>query len=156
MLKNKVVLALFSIAVLLQEPSAPAQTFTVQVGNAPPTPTPLVNHGDVWKWRKGTNEPVATWQTDADGSLDSSWSTGTGGFGYGDTNIVGEGTTLSDMINQYTTIYIRKSFNVASGVDTNSHLQLVVDYDDGFVAYLDGAELKRANLTNGIGTFVRF
>jgi len=147
---------LWLAGIVLLSVSSSGQTFTVQVGSPPGAPTPLVNHGDVWKYRKGTNEPVATWQTDPDASLDSSWLSGVGGFGYGDPGIVGEGTTLSDMLNQYKTIYIRKSFNVASGLDTNSHLQLVVDYDDGFVAYLDGAELKRANLTNGIGTFVRF
>src|SRR4051812_5571737 len=106
---------------------------TVSVGSGGvATPTPLVSHGETWRFRKGTNEPASTWQTDTDASLDSSWLSGPGGFGYGDPGIVGEATTLGDMLGAYSTIYIRKSFNIASAVDTNSHLQLKIDYDDGF------------------------
>ena len=35
-------------------------------------------------------------------------------------------------------------------------LSMTMDYDDGFVAYLDGAELRRSNTTNGVGSVVAF
>lgn len=113
--------------------------------------TPLVNHGDAWNYHKGANAPQAGWLTIADALLDATWITAAGGFGYGDVGILGEATTLGDMPNLYTTFNIRRSFTVSSAVDTHLHLQLTIDYDDGFVAYLDGAELMRANAPGSPG-----
>src|SRR6266581_5063015 len=81
-------------------PRSSAQIFTFQVGSTTSPPTPLVSHGDLWNFYKATNgEPVVDWQTVADSSLGAAWGSGPGGFGYGDPGIVGENTTLSDMIN---------------------------------------------------------
>src|SRR5262245_54458284 len=77
--------------------TAPAfgQTFTLNIGAAPLAPTPLVSHGDTWRYRPGrTNAPQADWTVAANASLDGTWLTGPGGFGYGDLGIVGEATTL--------------------------------------------------------------
>ena len=119
---------------------------TVQVGSAPVPP--LVSHSDAWRYRKGTNAPPVGWQTNADATLDSSWLSGPGGFGYGDND---DATILADMVNNYTTVYIRKTFNTTSLLETNLHLRLVMDFDDGFVAYLDGAEIARANAPGAAG-----
>ena len=114
---------------------------------------PLVNHGDTWRYKKGTSAAQADWKTAADANLDGTWLSGPGGFGYGDPGIAGEATTLSDMQRVtggqagYLTIFTRRSFNVASAVDTNLHLQLTIDWDDGYVVYLDGSELNRAYVT---------
>ncbi len=117
---------------------------------------PLVHHSDLWRYHKGTNAPQSAWQTIPEGALDSSWGSASGGFGYGDAGIVGQATTLSDMTNRYTTLFIRKSFDIVSDVDTNLHLQLTIDYDDGYVAYLDGGELNRARAPGAPGTTVLF
>jgi hypothetical protein len=110
----------------------------------------LVNHGDTWHYHKGTNEPQADWSTAADASLDPSWLTGPGGFGFGDGD---DATVLSDMRSNYFTVYIRKSFTNDSAVDTNRHLLLTMDYDDGFIAYLDGTEIARSsNVLGAAGT----
>jgi hypothetical protein len=137
-----------------------ADTLTVQVGAPPSPPTPLVSHNNTWFFHKGTNAPQANWQTISDATLNADWGSGPGGFGYGDnaiTNTLGptyEATMLPDMLNFYTTFFIRRTFNVASAVDTNLHLLLTMDFDDGFVAYLDGAEIRRINTTNGFGSVV--
>jgi hypothetical protein len=125
--------------------SADAQVLTVQVG-APPLPaTALVEHTNIWHWHKGTNAPQAGWQTLTDGLLNSDWGSGPGGFGYSDdtpneTNQCR--TVLSDMrgttATNYSTFYIRKTFTIDSGVDTNLHIQLRMDWDDGFIAWFDG------------------
>ena len=132
-----------------------AGVLTVQVGSPPPPPTTLITHTDTWRWHKGTNAPVVGWQTISDASLDATWGAGAGGFGYADnvneTNQVR--TVTSDMLNRYTTYYIRKSFTTTGSIDTNAHLQFTIDYDDGFVAYLDGAEIARsANAPGAVGT----
>lgn len=124
-----------------------AQSFSVQVGASTVAPTTLVAHSDVWHFHKGTNYPGDGWQTAPDASLSSDlWSTGNGGIGYSsDTpNEVSLcQTILADMVNQYTSVYIRKSFEVTAEQDPTRHLLLRMDYDDGFVAYLDGVELTR-------------
>ncbi|HKQ38598.1 MAG TPA: hypothetical protein VJ063_11010, partial [Verrucomicrobiae bacterium] len=139
--------------------SLKAQYLTVQVGAPPNPPTPLVRHSDTWFFHKGTNAVQANWQTISDASLNADWGSAQGGFGYGDPNIANtapnyESTMLPDMINRYTTLFIRKTFTVSSPVDSSLDLLLTVDYDDGFVAYLDGVEIRRANTTNGVGSVV--
>src|SRR5437867_4052855 len=145
--------------------SSPAQVLTVQVvqpptsSNAPPTP--LVSHTNAWHYHKGTNAPVVGWQTITEGSLDSSWATGNGGFGYADNapETARCQTLLPDMksatVNgsptNYCTFYIRQSFDVTSPLDPAQRLILTIDYDDGFVAYLDGAEILRGNAGGTVG-----
>ena len=55
---------------------------TVQVGSAAPPPTSLVDHTNTWRWHKGTNAATVGWQTSTDASLDATWGSGPGGFGY--------------------------------------------------------------------------
>src|SRR6476661_6573240 len=91
---------------------ASAQNLTVQVGSAPPPPAPLVQHTDTWRWHKGTNAPTAGWQTLPDASLDTTWGSGPGGFGYADNTSETQlcQTVLFDMsgtsATNYSTFYI--------------------------------------------------
>src|SRR6185436_5579780 len=74
---------------------------------------------------------------------------------YGDNDILGEATRINPgMSNVHTTVYIRRTFTTTPALDTNAHLFLTVDYDDGFVAYLDGAEIARRNVPGTPGTAV--
>jgi len=101
----------------------------------------LVAAEDTWHYFPGVSEPPADW---ADISFDtSSWLTGIGGFGYGDND---DGTIIIPV----PSVYIRINFNL---IDTSniSWAILHVDYDDAFVAYLNGNEIARANIgTTGI------
>src|SRR5262245_24037163 len=108
----------------------------------------LVNHGDTWRYTKGSSPYQGDWKTVPDAGLGATWQSGPGGFGYGDRD---DATTLSDMQNSYSTVYIRRSFTIPSPVDTNMHLILVMDWDDGFVAWLDGTEIKRDRAPGSIG-----
>src|SRR5437899_6819143 len=108
----------------------------------------LVSHGDNWHYRKGTNTPQSNWKMAADTGLDATWLTGNGGIGYAD-NTPEEAkcqTLLTDMRNVYTTLYMRREFTISSAVDTNLHLVLSMDYDDGYIAFLDGAYLTSGNV----------
>ncbi len=145
---------------LLAATSALAQALTVQVGAPSLPPTALVEHTNIWRWHKGTNAPQANWQSVADASLNADWGSGPGGFGYS-TDTPNETnqcrTVLSDMrgtaATNYSTFYLRRTFAISSGVDTNLHLQFTIDYDDAFVAYLNGVEVARsANIPTAAGT----
>ncbi len=70
---------------------------------------------------------------------DAAWNSGMGGMGYGDND---DNTILP---NGTRSVYMRKVFNI---IDTSAIGSVVfcMDYDDGFVAYLNGVEIARANL----------
>jgi hypothetical protein len=107
----------------------------------PPTGK-IINDGDTWKYFKGTEHPGALWDTA--GFDDSGWSSGATCIGYGDC----AETVLDDMKNSYWSFYARKTFTVtdASLVTT---LTLWVDWDDGYVANINGVEVQRSHMPGG-------
>lgn len=116
--------------------------------SASAAPVPLVDHGAAWHYRKGTSAPQLDWKTTADAGLDVTWLVGNGGFGYADnaaetTNCQ---TLLSDMSGAYTTFYIRNQFILTNAVAPDAHLFLRMDWDDGFIAWLDGTYLTSVNV----------
>lgn len=133
-----------------------AQVLTVRSGLPSQEPTPIVQHGESWRYRRGTNEPQADWRVTGDANLDTTWLTGNGGFGYGDAGIQGEATTISNMRNVHSTLYLRREFTVPGNVEATADLRLLIDYDDAFVAYLDGVELTRRNLAGAPDSPVLF
>ena len=54
----------------------------------------------------------------------------------------GEATPLADYGTTYHTVYFRKRFSI-SNLSNISELVLRLDYDDAFVAYLNGQEIAR-------------
>ena len=80
---------------------------------------------------------------------DSEWQSGPAPFGAGSPPTgVTLGTTLtSEIINQATSLYSRIVFTAtAADLADPLALQLLVDWDDGFVAYLNGVEVARNRL----------
>jgi hypothetical protein len=77
---------------------------------------------------------------DNTGFDDSAWLSGPSGFGYGDSD---DATVLTA---GFSTLYVRKVFNVTDPSAVTG-LKLTVDYDDAFVAYLNGVEVARSNFT---------
>jgi len=96
----------------------------------------VVAAGDTWQYLPGIAEPPSTWANIAFNA--ESWSSGPGGIGYADED---DGTIISAV----PSVYIRSNFNI---IDTSniSWAILDVDYDDAFVAYLNGHEIARANI----------
>ena len=114
--------------------------FGVDTGASLPAPTTIFAAGDDWKYFKGTSFPGSDWNTI--GFNDNAWLTGPSGIGYGDGD---DATVLSDMENNYITVYMRKTFTVTDP-DLVSGLNFTVDYDDGFVAFVNGTEVLRLSL----------
>src|SRR5262245_58818680 len=111
--------------------------------------TPLVNYNDTWRWHKGNAPLQSNWKTVSDAGLDGTWFSSAGGFGYADN--VNETnqcrTILGDMLNTYTTVYMRKQFEITNAVNATERLLLTMDFDDGFIAWLDGSYLTSVNVT---------
>ncbi|MAU31282.1 MAG: hypothetical protein CMC36_05180 [Flavobacteriaceae bacterium] len=97
----------------------------------------LVNEGDAYRYQIPNADTDLSWiYPDFD---DNEWSIGNSGFGYadGDDNTFVTPGTVS--------VFLRKPFNIQNINEINS-LILDVDYDDGFVAYINGIEVARANI----------
>jgi hypothetical protein len=75
---------------------------------------------------------------------DANWSTGTLPAGWGYANIT---TNLQSRMQSKTpSVYLRKTFDVtAEQIAENLPITLDIEMDDGFVAYLNGIEIARAN-----------
>ena len=125
----------------------PARSMTIQVGTEG---MDLVPAGAVWKFFRGqqpASTPPDAWrQVDFD---DARWEMGPAGFGFADND---DATVLNDMLGRYATVYIRREFSVAV-VTPNAPVELTIDYDDGFIAYLNGKEVARRNMPTGAATY---
>lgn len=93
-----------------------------------------------WKYRLGHSNPSSNWKSV--GFNEVGWLSGIGGIGYGDgddnTNII-----------PVRSLYMRHRFDV---VDL-SKIEMAIfhaDYDDAFVAYLNGVEIARSNNILGV------
>jgi hypothetical protein len=102
--------------------------------------TTLIAPGDVWRYFKGTTEastPITAWRQIAFDDSGPLWLQGPTGIGYSDGD---DATILTDMQNNYWSIFCRKTFTIADPAAIDQ-LILQVDHDDGFVAYLNGTEV---------------
>lgn len=109
----------------------------------------------IWRFHRGVNEassPVGAWRlAEFD---DTTWEQGAGPFLY--TSAATEppfwnggasgGTFLNDMLNRYSTVYLRKRFVVTNAAHAVS-LTFTAASDDGFVVWLNGVEVARRNVT---------
>ena len=101
----------------------------------------VVLPGDYWFYRVPSSQPNPSWNLlyfD-----DSNWAQGMSGFGYGDDDdatLVPENTI---------SIYLRKTFDIID-IDAIDKIRLDIDYDDGFVAYLNGQEIARDLVSGAI------
>jgi hypothetical protein len=93
---------------------------------------------DLFNYQEPTAATPSNWNTLAFDA--ASWSEGTAGFGYGD----GDDNTITS--SSIAAVYIRRYFDIP---DTSviASAVLHVDYDDGFVAYLNGVEIARSGIS---------
>lgn len=147
MLKSKLMRPLISVCL----------SFLVVVGTGRAASTvPLVTHSDSWRYHRGTNAPAPTdWKVVHDIGLDPAlWPLGNGGFGYANNGGVTAETNncktiLNDMYNKYTTVQMRRQFSLSQAPAPDQKLYLRMDWDDGFIAWLDGNYLMQKNSPNG-------
>ena len=101
---------------------------------------------DYWRYHVPDSELPTDWSSI--NFNDSVWAEGQGGFGYGDQD---DGT----IIDQTISVYFRKTFTVYE-LSKLSSAVINADYDDGYVAYLNGYEVGRSYNLPEPGTFVAF
>jgi hypothetical protein len=92
-----------------------------------------------WQYLAGAHPPT-NWTQLSFRAL--GWRTGQAGFGYGDKD---DRTVLTNMQGRFSTVYVRHLFEVEQA-DHVSELGLMINYDDAFVAYLNGKEVARVGM----------
>jgi hypothetical protein len=142
-----VFLILVGFSISLPASPSPNSQFTVEIVTPNSVERTLVETNASWRYFKGTSEPNTGWDTAESIFLGSAWKTNLGGFGYGDAD---DRTVLPDMQNGYSTLYVRTTFSHDEVLNA-SRLKLKIDYDDGFIAYLDGKEFARVNAPGAPG-----
>ncbi len=106
---------------------------------------PIIEKGADWQYLAG-GRPDDDW---AEPDFDAgTWKTAPAGFG--SDNDGNNKTVLKDMEGRYSVVYIRKSFSVPEPENING-LGLVINYDDAFIAYLNGKEILRVGVVSGRG-----
>ncbi|MFN8589463.1 MAG: metallophosphoesterase [Candidatus Eisenbacteria bacterium] len=127
----------------------PAAGAAAAPGGAPPrrsprrrSPDTLLRRGATWRWFAGPAYPSGAWTQPA--YDDGAWSAGPGPLGFGEARIA---TTIPDggvPTNRWITTCLRAHFTKSSAAAFSLVLQ--ADYDDGFVAWLNGVEIARRGL----------
>jgi hypothetical protein len=108
-------------------------------GYPPDSYIELVARNAEWQYLAGTHPEGDAWTKvgfDAKG-----WAIGPAVFGYSD-KAHDFGTSLPDMKGHYGVVYIRHEFAVEEA-DQISDIGLLIDYQDAFIAYLNGKEVLR-------------
>lgn len=105
----------------------------------PNTGDPFISKGDNCLYFEGTSEPPATWSYE--NFDDSSWTSAPMGLGYGDD----DDATVLNMNGNYSSVYVRLPFTVTDP-SAIKNLVMNINFDDGFVAYLNGSEVARSNV----------
>ena len=96
----------------------------------------IIDIGDLWYYHIPPQEPSSNWNQLSYNH--SNWDVGNSGFGYGDND---DNTELPNTIS----VYLAKNFTV-DNIDQINKIAFHIDYDDGFVAYLNGVEFARDNI----------
>lgn len=91
---------------------------------------------DDWRYLVGTNEPPSNWFSPL--FAPNGWAIGPGGIGYGDDD---DHTIIEPTIS----LYMRHEFTIFDRENIEKII-LHADYDDAFVAYLNGIEIARSNI----------
>ncbi|MBN8705897.1 MAG: CotH kinase family protein [Bacteroidetes bacterium] len=103
---------------------------------------PVIIRGDNCKYVIGSAAISQTWRNPA--FSDASWLNGKTSVGFGDND---DATTVAKCIS----VFLRIKFTVTDTSELNEAL-FFADYDDGFVAWLNGKEITRANMPGAVGT----
>lgn len=140
----------------------PSSAFRIEGTEPEPPELSFITPGNVWNYFPGLEEPSlgTAWTTSS--FDDSAWNFDVGGFGYDD-NVATQAGLLSAVAtplpgmrdngvnaDAHTSLYLRREFTVVDPLDM-TELILQLDYDDAFVAYINGVEIARSNFGT-IGT----
>lgn len=98
----------------------------------------IIREGDATRFKIGDASISNNWNTTA--YNDAGWSDGSFGIGYGDND------DATQVPSGTISVFTRTSFTINS-LSEVEQLLLHIDFDDGYVAYLNGVEIHRENIS---------
>lgn len=104
-------------------------------------------------WRYEATGRALGWAWIAPTLDDSGWPIGVAPVGYGESQVVTQAPYGPSPSQKHITTYFRHEFQLVDDPERIASLQLEANYDDGFVAYLNGAEVARRSLPPGVISF---
>jgi hypothetical protein len=110
---------------------------------------PLISTNANWRMFKGRTEasaPVSAWREI--GFNDAAFTNTPAPFTYGEGYLYG--TVMSDMLNQYSCFFLRRTFEVTNSAAIAA-LRFGAKVDDGYVVWINGTELLRENMAGVAG-----
>lgn len=129
-----------------QPPEYKKPTNETKIAASPPIDYKvLIPRNAEWRYLAGQHPRGLDWARD---NFDfSGWKTGTAGFGFGDVEFR---TELKGMRGKPASIYLIKDFTVEQA-DRVTELGLMINYLDGFIAYINGREVARSGVGRSSG-----
>jgi hypothetical protein len=104
-----------------------------------------------WRWRPGDSEasaPAGAWR--GSGFVeDGTWQPAQLPIGYGNVTGVEQATVIAGMQANYPSVFLRNGFVIEPG-ETPAELALRTTCDDGFILWINGHEVLRANVEDGV------
>jgi len=107
--------------------------------------SPIFIHGPICVWHGNPQNECSIVWIERPRRPQRVWFEAEAGFGYAD----GDDATELEMKGEHRAVFIRHDFELADPTTVES-LNLDVLYDDGFVAYLNGHEIVRANVIGSV------
>ena len=109
----------------------------------------LIPKAAEWQYLEGQDPQGLAWTQK--GFDASGWKRGPAGFGFGDASFR---TAVTRQRGRAGSVYLRHEFNIEQ-TDRITELGLIVDYRDGFVAYVNGREVARVGIGRSTGRNVQ-
>jgi len=103
----------------------------------------LIEEGDLWYYYVATEPPPSLWNQPDFDPEEAGWLQGPTGIGYGDND---DATMVDYMMNQAVTLYAYLAWDFPGDPSSLLYLRARIRYDDGYVLYLNGVEVARANV----------
>jgi len=99
--------------------------------------------GDTWDYIVANEAMPANWNLPEFRPQENGWERGPTGIGYGDDD---DATIVNGVQDQTLSVFARYEWLLSGGGERMNFLRMNIRYDDGFVAYLNGTEVARANI----------
>jgi hypothetical protein len=133
-----------------QKPTNQIREIDYKIMTAPPVDYKvLIPKFAEWQYVAGEDPQGLAWtRKDFDASK---WKRGSAGFGFGDAQFR---TTVTRDRGSSSSIYLRREFTVEQ-TDKITELGLMIDYRDGFIAYINGREVARIGVGRSNGRNVQ-
>lgn len=111
----------------------------------------LLGFSETWRYNASDDSLPASWAT-VSHAVAGNWQSGTGPIGFENNPLpVPLATTISPYSSSTVTYYFETDFNITPGQLSSIHsLEITHQVDDGAVFYLNGTELTRFNIPDGV------